>query len=108
MTGDVLWNVAATDDLPVFITAPVDPLGYPVDVAFCPRRSTVDVDTIWHPATWVPGQTWVAGKEVQARVLIGPNGGVVTLEPARRYDVYVRIAADAATPIQSAGTLLTK
>ena len=49
---------------------------------------------------WLTGE-WLAP---HARILIGPNGGTTTLEPAD-YKVWIRFAGGSETPIHRTGTL---
>lgn len=52
------------------------------------------------PESWLPGE-W---QGPWARLLLGPNGGAVTLDPGR-YAVWVSFAVGAETPVRRAGTL---
>lgn len=54
-----------------------------------------------------PGATdWLTGEwlDAWARILLGPNGGTITLDPGT-YSVWINFAAGLETPVIRAGTL---
>jgi hypothetical protein len=71
-------------------------LAAPPELAILPVGSTANPT----PEDWITGE-WSGS---WARILVGPNGGVVTLSPGR-YTVWVTFAAGAETPVYRAGKI---
>lgn len=93
-------DVLGTEYVVVAVTSTADPLTDTVQVALIPRGTTTDPD--WLNAAWAPNQTWAAGKAVNCRVLIGPDGGAATLTKGVTYTVKVRVTDNPETPVFSA------
>lgn len=66
----------------------------PPSLAFLPA-STADNP---QPTDWLTGE-W---NGTQARILVGPNGGVLTLDPGK-YKLWIKFAAGLETPVYRAG-----
>ncbi|MFE1321610.1 hypothetical protein [Kitasatospora phosalacinea] len=67
----------STEYLQIPITADADPTGYPVRIAVVPDDDR-PADGDWHNATW----STISGTHY-AQLLVGPDGGAITLGPGR-------------------------
>ncbi|MFK4868997.1 hypothetical protein ACI3K4_27665 [Streptomyces sp. CSMPJR101] len=76
--------------------------GTPVTLASPPKLAFLPVSSTSNPETedWLSGE-WSGS---WARILIGPNGGGVTLDPGK-YSVWISFAAGSETPVYRAGDL---
>ncbi|MFB7672929.1 hypothetical protein ACFC26_16125 [Kitasatospora purpeofusca] len=68
---------ASTEYLQIPVTAATDPTSYPVRIALIPS-TTRPADADWHPATWT-----TIDDIPHAQLLVGPDGGVLTLAVGR-------------------------
>jgi hypothetical protein len=76
--------------------------GTPVTLAAPPKLAFLPVSSASNPVT----EDWLAGEwsGSWARLLLGPNGGTLTLEPGK-YSVWITFAAGLETPVYRAGVL---
>lgn len=89
----------STEYLHVGVTATIS--GSPVAVPVPPKFAFLDTQNLSNPDTeWITGE-WAG---TVARILLGPNGGALTLEPGA-YKVWISFAAGAETPVRRIGTL---
>jgi len=79
---------------------PADPTTNPVHVAFMLGRAQPDTGD-WKTGSW---ETSGVNGAYFARVLVGPNGGVITLTPGL-YTVWLKIDASPETPIMQTGNV---
>lgn len=68
----------------------------PPSLAFLPASSTDNPQ----PADWLTGE-W---NGTQARILVGPNGGALVLDPGK-YKLWIKFAAGLETPVYRAGPI---
>lgn len=85
--------------VPVFSVA--SPLADAVEFSF-PLEG--EAPTVWTAGEWTPGQTWVSGDSVEARILVGSD---VTLA-SDTYDVWIRITDGDEQPWLEAGLLVVQ
>jgi len=83
----------------------LDPTSLPVEMAFLPQDTTPDEDTTWHTGSWVTVIQSNLPNIYKGRVLIGPDGGVVTLTPGS-WDVWVKVTHAVEEPVVKADTIL--
>ena len=95
-------EIAATSTEYVKVTATSKAGGSPVNTAAPPKFAFLPTSTTGNPAAedWLTGE-WNAP---HARILIGPSGGITTLEPGD-YRVWLTWAAGTETPVYRTGTL---
>lgn len=95
-------EIAATSTEYVRVTATSKVAGSSITLASPPKFAFLPTSTTSNPETadWLTGE-WAAP---QARILIGPAGGAVTLEPGE-YRVWLSWAAGTEAPVYRAGTL---
>ena len=95
-------EIAATSTEYVKVTATSKAGGSPVNPAAPPNFAFLPTSTTGNPAAedWLTGE-WNAP---HARILIGPSGGITTLEPGD-YRVWLTWAAGTETPVYRTGTL---
>jgi hypothetical protein len=76
--------------------------GAAITLAAPPKLAILPVGSATNPAA----EDWITGEwsESWARILVGPNGGAVTLSPGR-YTVWVSFAAGTETPVYRAGKI---
>lgn len=91
---------SSTEYLHVNVVASIG--GTPVTLAAPPKLAFLPVSSASNPVTedWLTGEwngSW-------ARLLLGPNGGAVTLDPGK-YSVWISFAAGLETPVYRAGEL---
>ncbi|MER5350599.1 hypothetical protein ABT093_09735 [Kitasatospora sp. NPDC002551] len=86
---------ASTEYLQIPVTAAVDPTGYPVQIALIASTAR-PAEPDWHPATW----TTIDGIP-HAQLLVGPDGGALTLT-AGRWRPWLDIDAGTEHPIIAA------
>lgn len=94
-------DVLSTEYVTVNVYADVDPLSDTVAIALV---LSTDTDPTWLASSeWVPGQTWVDGMTpVQARCLVGPAGGDMTLDENFTYAVKVKVTDNPEVPVFTA------
>lgn len=83
----------------------LDPTSYPVEFAFLGQDATPDGDTTWYAGTWFTESQTYLPDIYKAKVLIGPDGGVVTLA-AGSWSVWVRVTHPVEVPVEKADTIL--
>ena len=90
--------VTSTEYVHANITATAN--GTPITVASPPQVAFLPASNTNNPATedWLTGE-WNGS---QARILVGPNGGTVTLEPGA-YKMWISFAAGLETPVKRVG-----
>jgi hypothetical protein len=95
-------EIAASSTEYVRITAVAKAGGSVVNAAAPPRFAFQPSSVSGNPAVedWLDGE-WLVP---HARILVGPSGGVIVLEPGE-YRVWLSWAAGAETPVYRAGTL---
>lgn len=86
--------VAATDDQ----GDAINPTSYDVEIAFV-AVGAQPIEADWNPATWV-----TSGSTYYARILVGPEGGLVLADTD--FHVYVRVDAGMEYPYLLAGRLV--
>ncbi|GAA1888243.1 hypothetical protein GCM10009837_07610 [Streptomyces durmitorensis] len=74
--------------------------GAQVQLAVPPQFAFLLTDTSPEEDDWLVGE-WIAP---HGRILVGPNGGVTTLEPGE-YTLWIKFAGGFETPVYRAGTL---
>ena len=100
MGGEHTVEIAATSTEYVRVTAVAKSSGSSITPAAQPKFAfmlTADNPAI---TDWLTGE-WATP---WARILVGPNGGAVTLDPGN-YTVWLSWAAGTETPVYRAGTL---
>ncbi|MFJ3289978.1 hypothetical protein ACIPMW_32420 [Streptomyces sp. NPDC086669] len=95
-------EIAATSTEYVRVTAVSKAAGSTINPAAPPKFAFLPASATDNPAT----EDWVTGEWTTpwARILVGPNGGTVTLDPGT-YRVWLTWAAGTETPVYRAGTL---
>nr|WTC12549.1 hypothetical protein OHA15_33925 [Streptomyces anthocyanicus] len=95
-------EVAASSTEYVRVTAVSAVGGSTISPAAPPQFAFQTTSATGNPAVgeWLTGE-WASP---HARILIGPNGGTVTLDPGE-YRVWLTWAAGAETPVYRAGTI---
>ncbi|MFI8872473.1 hypothetical protein [Streptomyces sp. NPDC055243] len=93
-------DLAAISTEYVKVTVVAKAGGATINPAVPPQFAFLATDVSPEPGDWLTGE-WLAP---HARVLVGPNGGSVTLEPAD-YKVWIKFAGGSETPIHRTGTL---
>lgn len=103
MTNTILWPASTTEYLPVLVTSPnVDPTALVAEIAVV-LSGTEPSEADWHVAEWREGAV-----PYEARILVGPAGGVVVVVKGQRYDIWYRInhgGIGGEVPEDIAGTL---
>ncbi|MFE9735461.1 hypothetical protein ACFYO9_33960 [Streptomyces sp. NPDC005863] len=74
--------------------------GTQIALAVPPRFAFLLTDTSPEDGDWLTGE-WTAP---HGRILIGPNGGITSLEPGA-YTVWIKFAGGSETPVYRAGTI---
>ena len=82
----------STELLQLPVHADTDPTGYPVRIALLPPGDRPDTGD-WHTATWT-----TIGAVPHAQLLIGPDGGALTLT-AGYWRPWIDIDADPEHPV---------
>lgn len=94
-------NALTTEYVHVPVTATGELLGYPVFFAILAKGAR-PTDGDWIAGSWDPD---VTSSPFRARVLVGPEGGVMTLTKGASYDVWVKVDDNPETPIRLSGTI---
>lgn len=102
MGGERAVDIAATSTEYVRVTATSSAGGSPISPAAPPQFAFQPTSATGNPVEgdWLVGE-WASP---HARILVGPNGGVTTLDPGE-YRVWLTWAAGAETPVYRAGTI---
>lgn len=100
MGGEPAVEIAATSTEYVHVNVVATIGGTAVTVASPPKLALLLTATNPEPADWLTAE-WQGS---WARLLIGPNGGAVTLEPGK-YTLWISFAAGLETPVYRAGSL---
>lgn len=93
-------DVAAISTEFVKVTVVARAGGSPVSLPTPPQFAFLLTETSPAAEDWLTGE-WVAP---HARILIGPNGGIVTLEPGT-YRLWIKFAGGSETPVHRSGTV---
>ncbi len=102
MGGEPAVEIVATSTEYVRVTAVSAVGGSPISVAAPPQFAFQPSSVTGNP---VEGDWWTGEwASPHARILVGPNGGTVTLDPGE-YRVWLTWAAGAETPVYRAGTI---
>lgn len=102
MGGERAVEIAASSTEYVRVTAVSAAGGSTISPAAPPQFAFQPTSAAGNPAAedWWTGE-WASP---HARILVGPNGGTLTLEPGE-YRVWLTWAAGSETPVYRAGTL---
>lgn len=100
MGGDRPVDLAALSTEYVKITVVAKAGGASINTGVPPSFAFLTDGTTPETGDWLDGE-WLAP---HARILIGPEGGATTLEPAD-YKVWIKFAGGTETPIHRTGTL---
>jgi hypothetical protein len=95
-------EIAATSTEYVKVTAVSKVGGSTITVAAAPKFAFQPTSSTGNPAA----EDWLTGEwnTPHARILIGPSGGITTLEPGE-YRVWLSWAAGVEAPVYRAGTI---
>lgn len=100
MDGEHTVDLAALSTEYVKVTVVAKAGGASLNLAVPPEFAFLTDGTSPETGDWLVGE-WLAP---HARILIGPEGGVTTLDPAD-YRVWIKFAGGTETPIHRTGTL---
>ncbi|MFH8751105.1 hypothetical protein ACH4GK_31810 [Streptomyces rimosus] len=93
-------EIAATSTEYIHIPVAARAAGTPITIATPPQLAFLLTDANPGPGDWLAGE-WHDG---DARILVGPTGGAITLEQAT-YRVWIKVAAGVEIPVQLAGRI---
>lgn len=93
-------DIAATSTEYAHVAVTVTIAGAPISLATPPKLAILPASSTDNPQA----EDWLTGEwhENTARILIGPAGGVLTLDPGR-YKLWLSFAAGLETPVSRTG-----
>lgn len=95
-------EIAATSTEFVHVNVQITIQGVPVNAALAPSLAFLPASSTDNPQP----TDWLAGEwnGTQARILVGPSGGALTLDPGK-YKLWIKFAAGLESPVYRAGPI---